>query len=154
MVTTACKSRVASLTFLAPTHFILYIGTLHAESKHLAQEFREDEEVKLQDFLKRSVTVGTAKSYASGIEKWKGYLQTLPSDSYPGIYLEILDDDESKAKRVVLYMAFLYLEKGLRGEQVQKAIACLTYHFEVTGRSSKFLQMAVVNSYRKDRRRI
>ena len=137
--------RIAKLTSLAFLFLILNIGQPHAVEGELAGEISKEEELRIKEFLKRSVTVGTEKGYASGIKKWKEYLQTLPSEFHPGDYLEALDNDERKSKRVVLYMAHLYLNVGWRGEQVRKAVTCLTYHFEIAGLSSTFLRLAIVS---------
>ena len=137
--------RIAKLTILTSLLQIMCIGMPDAIVGGTAGEISTEEMIRMKEFLKQSVTVGTEKGYASGIKKWKEYLNTLTSDFHPGEYLEALEDDEKKAKRVVLYMAHLYLNMGWRGEQVRKAITCLTYHFEVAGLSSAFLRLAIVS---------
>lgn len=136
--------RIAKLT-ISHRCYKLCIGMPDAIVGGTAGEISTEEEIRMKEFLKQSVTVGAEKGQASGIKKLKEYLHTLPSDFHPGEYLEALEDDEKKAKRVVLYMAHLYLNMEWRGEQVRKAITCLTYHFEVAGLSSAFLRLAIVS---------
>jgi hypothetical protein len=65
----------------------------------------------LKKFLLQSVTMSTAQSYISGINKWKEYLTSL-GKYFPGYYLEKIQNDQDKGKRVVLNMAYLYLNFG------------------------------------------
>ena len=133
------------MTIIVSLLHVLCIGIPHAVVGRTTGGVSTEEELRIKEFLKRSVTVGTEKGYASGIKKWKDYLKTLPSDFHPGEYLETLEDEEKKAKRVVLYMAHLHLNLGWRGKQDRKAVTCLTFHFEVAGLSSAFLRLAIVS---------
>jgi hypothetical protein len=98
----------------------------------------------LTDFLGRSVTTGTAKSYQIGIKKWKAYLDTLDEDNHPGEYLERLDDPHEKAQRIVLFMAYLYISEGDRDKQIKKAVTSVAYMFEVKGLSTSYIHVALV----------
>jgi hypothetical protein len=104
----------------------------------------ENDNKILTDFLGRSVTIGTAKSYQIGIKKWKAYLDTLDEDYHPGEYLERLDDPHEKAQRIVLFMAYLYISEGDRDEQIKKAVTSVAYMFEVKGLSTSFIHVALV----------
>jgi hypothetical protein len=61
--------------------------------------------------------MSTAQSYLSGIKKWREYLETL-ENNFPGYFLERINNDNDKGQRIVLYMAYLYLNFGLREEQI------------------------------------
>lgn len=117
-----------------------------------AQEFlevssstNEEENTILSNFLRRSVTEGTAQGYQAGMNKWKEYLGTLDSQYYPGHYLERLTCQQSKALRMVLFMAYLYMSEGLRDEQIKRAVTSVSYMFEVEGKDTSFFNLAVVS---------
>ena len=113
---------------------------------YVAQEFlAEEESAVLTGFLRRSVTDGTAQGYQAGIEKWKEYLGTLDSEHQPGQYLEKVPCQEAKAQRMVLFMAYLYMSEGLREEQIRRAVTCVSYMFEVEGKDTSFLDLAIVS---------
>ena len=44
---------------------------------------------------------------------------------------------QAKAKRVVFFMAYLYMSEGLRDEQIKRAVTSVSYVFEVVGRVAK-----------------
>lgn len=88
--------------------------------------------------------MSTAQGYLSGIKKWREYLETLDSN-FPGYYLEHIKDDNDKGRRVVLYMAYLYLNFGLREEQIKRLVTGITYLFEIEGVPSEFFKLAVVS---------
>ena len=112
----------------------------------MAEEYlAEDESAILTGFLRRSVTEGTAQGYQAGIEKWKEYLGTLDSEHHPGQYLEKVTCQETKAQRIVLFMAYLYMSDGLRDEQIKRAVTCVSYMFEVNGKDTSFFNLAVVS---------
>ena len=73
----------------------------------------------LTTFLGQSVTVGTTQNYLSGIKKWKEYLSSLGTANSPGEYMEKVSDNNEKAKRIVLFMAYLYMNNGMRDEQIK-----------------------------------
>jgi hypothetical protein len=89
----------------------------------------------LTDFLGRSVTIGTAKSYQIGIKKWKAYLDTLDKDYHPGEYLEMLDDPHKQIKKAVTSVAYMLEVKGLSTSFIH--VALVTRGRAATSRSSK-----------------
>jgi hypothetical protein len=103
-----------------------------------------EETILLKKFLLQSVTMSTAQSYISGINKWKEYLTSL-GKKFPGYYLEKIQNDQDKGKRVVLYMAYLYLNFGLRDEQIKRLVTGVTFYFEIEGRSTSFFALAIVS---------
>lgn len=105
----------------------------------------ESESATLTEFLSNSVTAGTARSYNAGIKTWTEYLGTLDSNSHPGEYLERVEDQNGKAQRVVLFMAYLYMNEGLRDEQIKRIITSLTYTLEVKGMDASFMHLALVS---------
>ena len=86
----------------------------------------------------------TAQGYLSGIKKWREYLETLDSN-FPGYYLEYIKDDDDKGQRVVLHMVYLYLNFGLREEQIKRLVTGITYLFETEGVPCEFFKLAVVS---------
>ena len=98
----------------------------------------------LKQFLSRSVTVSTAQGYLSGIKKWKEYLISLVNN-FPGYYLENVKDDHDKGKRVVLYMAYLYLSFGLREEQIKRLVTGIVFYFDIEGIPTAFFALAIVS---------
>jgi hypothetical protein len=64
-----------------------------------------DEDILINKFLSRSVTVGTARGYMLVIRRWKEYLVFLGKDSNPGQFMEKIKEQHEKAKRMVLFMA-------------------------------------------------
>ena len=98
----------------------------------------------LKQFLSRSVTVSTAQGYLSGIKKWKEYLRSLVN-IFPGYYLENIKDDHDKGKRVVLYMAYLYLSFGLREEQIKRLVTGIVFYFDIVGIPTAFFALAIVS---------
>ena len=98
----------------------------------------------LKQFLSKSVTVSTAQGYLSGINKWKEYLISLGSN-FPGYYLEKIKCDHDKGQRVVLYMAYLYLNFGLREEQIKRLVTGIVFFFDIEGIPSSFFELAVVS---------
>ena len=104
----------------------------------------EKESGIITNFLSRSVTAGTARGYQNGIDKWKAYISTLDESTHPGEHLERVESEEGKALRIVLFMAYLYMNEGLRDEQIKRAVTSVTYMLEVAGKSTSFLHLAVV----------
>ena len=104
----------------------------------------EKEREIITDFLSRSVSAGTAQGYQSGINKWKSYISTLDENTHPGEHLEKVENDEGKAHRIVLYIAYLYMSEGLRDEQIKRAVTSVTYMLEIAGKNTNFLRLAVV----------
>ena len=88
--------------------------------------------------------MSTAQSYLSGIKKWREYLETLESN-FPGYFLERINNDNDKGQRIVLYMAYLYLNFGLREEQIKRLVTGITYLFDIEGVSSEYFKLAVVS---------
>ena len=88
--------------------------------------------------------MSTAQSYLSGIKKWREYLETLESN-FPGYFLERINNDNDKGQRIVLYMAYLYLNFGLREEQIKRLVTGITYLFDIEGVSTEFFKLAVVS---------
>ena len=84
------------------------------------------------------MTDGTAQGYQAGVEKWKEYLSTLDTENQPGQYLENMTCTQGKAKRMVLFMAYLYMSEGLRDEQIKRAVTSVSYMFEIEGRDTSF----------------
>jgi hypothetical protein len=74
----------------------------------------QSDETILQSFLSRIVTAGTAQSYQPGIRRWKSYIDTLDTKHNIDEFLVSVDDDNDKARRIVLFMAYLFMEDGLR----------------------------------------
>jgi hypothetical protein len=99
----------------------------------------DEEELVIKNYLPNSVTTGTAKGYSSGFRKWVDYIESLPSRFNTDIYLENDKDNREKAKRVVLFMVHLNEAKGLKDEQISKAIAALAYHFAGAHRFFQFI---------------
>lgn len=92
------------------------------------------EEGRLTSFLPKSVTVGTAAGYVSGMALWVEYIDGLRGKAeFPGKFMENIQDDEEKAKRLVLFYEHLYSVEGLRAEQVVRASTCVRYFFGVKG---------------------
>jgi hypothetical protein len=58
--------------------------------------------------------------------------------------LENIAGDHEKGKRVVLFMAYLYLSFGLREEQIKRLLTGITYFFEIEGKPTGFFALAVV----------
>ena len=110
----------------------------------MAQEFLAEEGELLTNFLLRSVSEGTAKGYQAGIDKWKDYLGVLDREYYPGQYLEIVTSQQTN-QRIVLFMAYLYMNEGLRDEQIKRAVTSVSYMFEVAGKDTSFFNLAVVS---------
>lgn len=102
------------------------------------------EELMLERYLPLSVTEGTAKGYAPGFKRWLAYLNTLDQKVHPGVYMEELPDELSRGKRLVLFMAYLFHEEGLRDEQIKKALTALSYQFGITGRSTTCFKLDIV----------
>jgi hypothetical protein len=42
-------------------------------------------------------------------------------------------------------MAYLFMEDGLREEQIQRAITAVSYHFSINGKATRFFQLAIVS---------
>ena len=83
------------------------------------------------------------------MKKWKDYLSSLGEDNKPGDFLENIKNQQEKATRIVLFMAYLYMHEGLRDEQIKKAVTCVSYMFETEGIDSDFMNLAVVARGRK-----
>jgi hypothetical protein len=122
---------------------------LMPSSKVATSTITEEEEIAIKKYLPNSVTAGTANGYASGFKKWLDYLESLPDHIRSDVYLEHVKDDRERAKRVVLYMAYLFEAKGQRDEQISKAITCLAYYFTVEGVSTAFLSSSLISRGRK-----
>lgn len=103
----------------------------------------------IKKFLSRSVTVGTAQGYMLGIRKWEEYLTFLGTDNNPGQFMEKIIGQHEKAKRVVLFMAYLYMNNGMRDEQIKKVVTSVAYLFEVEGKDATFFGNAIVSRGRK-----
>lgn len=95
------------------------------------------------------MTAGTHINYQAGILKWKEYLSTISEENRPDNLLENIENQHDKALRVVLFMAYLYMQDGLRDEQIKKAVTSITYMFETAGIDSSFVSLAVVARGRK-----
>jgi hypothetical protein len=95
--------------------------------------------------LSKSVTAGTAQGYEPGIRKWKEYIKMTSTKDEVNEFLQNIENDNDKAKRLVLYMAYLYMEQGLRDEQIKRAITSVAYHFGVNGIPTAFFHLAIVN---------
>jgi hypothetical protein len=106
------------------------------------------EELILKSYLPASVTIGTAKGYAGGFKKWTDYIDSLPQDVCKSYFLEDVENDGQRAKRVVLFMADLY-EKGFRDEQISRAVTSVSFQFGVEGVSSDFFKQAIIARARK-----
>jgi hypothetical protein len=103
-----------------------------------------EEAILLRQFLSKSVTASTAQGYLTGVKKWKEYLSSLGTN-FPGYYLENITNDHEKGKRVVLYMAYLYLSFGLREDQIKRLVTGIKYFFDIEGISTGFFALAVVS---------
>jgi hypothetical protein len=103
-----------------------------------------DEKKILKKFLTNSVSPATAKSYLSGVKKWREYLESL-GNNFPGYFLETMKDESDKGLRVVLYMAYLYMNFGLREEQINRLVTGVKFLFEIEGKPSEFFSLAVVS---------
>jgi hypothetical protein len=108
-----------------------------------------DEDILINKFLSRSVTVGTARGYMLGIRRWKEYLAFLGKDSNPGQFMEKIKEQHEKAKRMVLFMAYLYMNNGMRDEQIKRVVTSIAYMFEVEGKDASFFDNAIVSRGRK-----
>jgi hypothetical protein len=128
-----------------------YIGLPRAGSisEIMQSAITEEEEAILRKYLPKSVTAGTELGYRSGFDKWKEYLKSLPSGASNDLYLDGMRDDRERAKRVVLFMAYLYEVEGLRDEQINRAITCVSYYFSVQGLPTGFLGSALIARGRK-----
>ena len=113
-------------------------------SARISRISREEGTV-LESFLSHSVTKGTARNYQFGMDKWTKYLSTLDPDRHPGDYMEKMDNQHEKAQRIVLFMAYLYMNEGLRDEQIKRAVTSVSYMFEVTGGDTSFIDLAMVS---------
>lgn len=112
--------------------------TIRAVSVHDA------EDAMLKEYLTKSVTAGTAQSYEPGIRRWKNYIATMSTTAITSEYLHNIESEDEKARRLVLYMAYLYMEHGLREEQIKRAITAVAYHFGANGESTAFFRLAIV----------
>ena len=119
-------------------------GTARAEGTGYSTVSKNENEI-LTKFHGNSVTAGTARSYKVGIDTWMKYLGTLDDSSHPGEYLERVENQNGKAQRVVLFMAYLYMSEGLRDEQIRRTVTSLTYMLEVKGMDASFMNLAVVS---------
>lgn len=115
----------------------------------VASTITAKEEGIIKKYLPNSVTLGTAAGYGSGFKKWLEYVGSLSGESITDIFLEKVGHDYERAKRVVLFMAYLYEEKGLREEQINKAITCMAYQFSVAGAPTGFFTSAIISRGRK-----
>lgn len=115
------------------------------EKTVLKTELSQEESETLNNFLSRSVTEGTAQGYENGIMKWNDSLKTLSDICHPGLYIENVEGQQEKAKRVVLFMAYLYMSEGLRDEQIKRAVTSVSYMFEVAGKDTSFFKLTVIS---------
>ena len=54
-----------------------------------------------------------------------------------------------KAQRVVLFMAYLYMNDGMRDEQIKRSVTGVAYMFEIKGFDAEFFNLAIVSRGRK-----
>ena len=106
------------------------------------------EDISLRKYLRESVTLGTAQNYEPGIRKWKDYIKTISSVGGANEFLQNSNSDHDKAKRLVHYMAYLYMEHGLRDDQIKRAVTSVAYHFSVNGEPTTFFGLAIVDRAR------
>ena len=88
--------------------------------------------------------MATAQGYLSGVNKWKEYLTSLVGN-FPGYYLQNIKNDHDTGRRVVLYMAYLYLSFGLREEQIKRLVTGIIYYFDIEGMPTGFFALAIVS---------
>lgn len=103
----------------------------------------------IKKFLSRSVTTGTAHGYMLGVRKWHEYLAFLGTESDPGQFMEKISGQHEKAKRIVLFMAYLYMNNGMRDEQIKKVVTSIAYMFEIEGKDASFFDSAIISRGRK-----
>ena len=105
---------------------------------HVDVEQQDQDQVKA--FLNRSCTVGTWKGYNSKWKRWLEFHTTSKGSKKWGLFLERLRHSNDKVWKVLLFMTWLYNEKGLRGVQLTSVVGCFTSTLEVKGFSTVFMK--------------
>lgn len=124
------------------------LGALQAATSR-SSNVTEEEEAAIRIFLPNSVTLGTADNYSAAFKKWNEYLGSLSGHLKSDLYLEKVPDDYERSKRVVLFMVYLYTEKGLRDEQINRAVTGVAFQFSVAGLPTDFFRSEIVSRARK-----
>ena len=81
------------------------------------------------------MTAGTAHGDMLGVRKWNKYLAFLGTESDPGQFMEKISGQHEKAKRIVSFMAYLYMNNGMRDE--------------IEGKDASFFDSAIISRGRK-----
>ena len=86
-----------------------------------------------------SVTVGSEKGYRHQFAKWRTYLETIPVERRPQLYLQNVDTEEKKAKWLALFIIALG-EQGVRGSKpVGAVLAAMKFYWKANGHNDTCL---------------
>ena len=102
----------------------------------------------------QSVTKGSARGYSATWTKWLEFGQAQAGKNRPGVWLEGAEREETKAQWLVLFLEYLYRERGLRGaKEASATMSALRYFWTKEGRGSGFFAAALVTAAKKGARR-
>ena len=102
----------------------------------------------------QSVTKGSARGYSATWTKRLEFGQAQAGKNRPGVWLEGAEREETKAQWLVLFLEYLYRERGLRGaKEASATMSALRYFWTKEGRGSGFFAAALVTAAKKGARR-
>ena len=99
-----------------------------------------------------SVTVGSRKGYYRKFGKWRAYVETIPVERRPQLYLQDVDTEEKKAKWLALFIIRLG-EQGVRGPKpVGDVFAAMKFYWKANGHDDLCLSSGFVKQAKKGTR--
>jgi hypothetical protein len=103
----------------------------------------------MPDFVGLSmVTAGTTLDYERGWTLWRRWLRSLDANRRPDEYLELVQDDEDKARLVLLFAMSLYAEKAWRGRQITRLFAHIAHFIRIRFVPITFFKHPIVGAAR------
>jgi hypothetical protein len=95
------------------------------------------------------VAKGTESSYQKSFLLYQGYRATLPRDSDPGEFFELCPSEKAKDQELILFIRYLYIEKGFREEKVAAVCTGIAYCVTLAGHSASFLSSELAKRARR-----
>ena len=91
------------------------------------------------------MTVRSERGYTRQWDKWVEFLGTVESDRRPQTFLQDVEAGVDKAKWIVLFIAFLMEQKGVRGaKNVGGILAGLKFQWKAKGMDCEFMESEIV----------